>query len=386
MTKVAIVGSGIAGPALAIALKRAGIDSIVYESSATPRDQAGAFLNLAPNGLNALGALGLQKRVAGLGFQNDRLIFCNEAGRVLAETSVGGVTLMRGDLSQILREAAIEAGIPVEFGKRLREIQSRDGRVILTFDDQTRTEADAAVGADGIHSRTRSAFFPDAPKTTYTGIINLGGIVRTDLPPTGTAMRMIFGRRAFFGYVVRPDGDTYWFSNFAQSEEPARDALNSVEAAEWKQRLLAFHRDDPSEVTAILQAITDRIGTFAVYDIPMMRTWHRDAVCLIGDAAHAVGPHIGQGASLALEDAFELARCLRDRPSASEAFTTFEGIRRDRAEAAVKQSRRTGNQKAPTGAIGRRIRDLVLPVFLRLGAKAAQGMYAYPFNWDERVV
>ena len=113
MTKVAIVGSGIAGPALAIALKRAGIDSIVYESSATPRDQAGAFLNLAPNGLNALGALGLQKRVAGLGFQNDRLIFCNEAGRVLAETSVGGVTLMRGDLSQILREAAIEAGIPV---------------------------------------------------------------------------------------------------------------------------------------------------------------------------------------------------------------------------------------------------------------------------------
>jgi 2-polyprenyl-6-methoxyphenol hydroxylase-like FAD-dependent oxidoreductase len=117
----------------------------------------------------------------------------------------------------------------------------------------------------------------------------------------------------------------------------------------------------------------------------MMRTWHRDAVCLIGDAAHAVGPHIGQGASLALEDAFELARCLRDLPNASEAFTTFEGIRRDRAEAAVKQSRRTGNQKAPAGVIGRRIRDLVLPVFLRMGAKAAQGMYAYPFNWDERV-
>src|SRR5262249_15883971 len=207
--------------------------------------------------------LGLAERIAGLGFLNDRLIFHNETGRVLAETAVGGVTLMRGALSQILRESAIDAGIPVEFGKRLREIESRDGRMALTFEDQTRTQADLVVGCDGIHSRTRSAFFPNAPKPTYTGIINLGGIARTDLPATGTAMHMIFGRRAFFGYAVRPDGDTYWFSNFAQPDEPARDALNSVEAAEWKQRLLAFHRDDPSEVTTILQAVTDRIGTFA---------------------------------------------------------------------------------------------------------------------------
>ncbi|HVQ12219.1 MAG TPA: FAD-dependent monooxygenase, partial [Vicinamibacterales bacterium] len=100
---VVIVGGGIGGPALSIALKRAGIESVVYEATDRPRDDVGAFLNLAPNGLSVLRSFGLGSRLDGLGFQNDRLIFHNETGRTLAEVPVGGVTVMRGAVSRVVR-------------------------------------------------------------------------------------------------------------------------------------------------------------------------------------------------------------------------------------------------------------------------------------------
>jgi FAD-dependent urate hydroxylase len=381
--RVLIIGGGVAGPALGIALRRVGIDAVVYEASPAPRDEGGAFLNLAPNGLNALRTLGLA-HLADLGFCNDRLVFHTETGRVLADVPVGGVTVMRGALSRGLREAAIAAGVRFEFGKVLESVAEREGGVVARFADGSTTSGCALVGADGIHSRTRASFFPDAPPT-YTGIINLGGVVRTDLLSTDTAMHMIFGRRGFFGYAVRPSGETYWFSNFAQAEEPARGALEAVDGAAYRQRLLTLHLDDPPEVTRILQAVSGPIGAYAVYDMMALPRWHHGRVCLIGDSAHAVGPHVGQGASLALEDAFVLAKCLRDLPDPATAFTTFERLRRERVMRVLKQSRRTGEQKAPTGWLGRKIRDLILPVFLRKGAQETAWMYDYPFDWEVRM-
>src|SRR5262245_29892445 len=378
---ILIVGAGIAGPAFGIALRRAGIDAVVYEASACPRDDAGAFLKLAPNGLSVLRELGVERRLDGLGFQNDRLVFHNETGRMLADVPVGGSTLMRGALSRAVREAAEEAGVRFEFGKALSSVIERDGGIEARFADGTSARGSSLVGADGIHSRTRYACFPDAPKPAYTGIINLGGVVRTSLPQTGKAMHMIFGRRAFFGYAVRPGGDTYWFSNFEHKEEPSRGTLEQLGVDRVRRDLLDLHRDDPPEVTQILQAITRNVGAWPVYDIPSLPVWHRGAVCLLGDAAHAIGPHVGQGASLALEDAFVLAKCMRDIPEASHAFTTFEHLRRDRVEPVVKQSRRTGRQKAPSGWIGRRVRDLILPTFLKSGARAAQELYRNEDSW-----
>jgi FAD-dependent urate hydroxylase len=375
--RVLIVGAGIAGPALGIALRRAGIESIVYEASKRPRDDAGAFLNLAPNGLSVLRGLGLGPRLDSLGFQNDRLVFHNETGRVLAEVPVGGITVMRGALSRAVREAAEEAGVRLEFGKALSSATEHDGRVAARFADGTTAEGDCLVGADGIHSRTRYSCFPDAPKPTYTGIINLGGVVRTDLRSTGTAMHMIFGRRGFFGYAVRPNGETYWFSNFAQKEEPSRQELVITDTDRYRRQLLAVHEGDPPEVMRILRALSGNIGAWPVYDILSLPAWHRGAVCLLGDAAHAIGPHVGQGASLALEDAFVLANCVRDIPDVPRAFSTFEHIRRPRVEPIVKRSRRTGQQKAPTGWLGRKIRDLILPVILKSGAQAANELYRY---------
>ena len=385
LNPVLIIGGGIAGPALGILLKRAGIESVVYESSPMPQDSAGAFLNLAPNGINVLRAMGLAERIVDLGFRNDRLSFYNEKGYALADVSVGAVTIMRGTLSRLLREAAGEHGVRFEFGKVLQSVVEDGAGVIARFADGTSASGPLLIGADGIHSRTRLSVFPEMPKPIYTGIINLGGVVRTDLPPTGTAMRMIFGHRAFFGYAVRQSGDTYWFSNYAQAKAPEHGSLQSMDTSAFRQRLLELHRDDPHEVHRILQAVDRSIGAYAVYDIPTLPSWHRGSVCLIGDGAHAVGPHVGQGVSLALEDAFVLAKCLRDLSDAITAFGTFEQLRRDRVERVLQQSRQTGQQKAPNGWLGRKFRDLILPTFLHKGAQATKWMYAYPLNWDEHI-
>lgn len=381
-----IIGAGIAGPAAAMALRCVDIDAVVFEATPEPRDGAGAFLNLAPNGINVLRALGLEHVLERIGFQNDRIVFRNDAGHVLADLAVGGITVMRGALSAALRQAAEARGVRFVFGKALESIEGRAGAVIARFGDGTAATGSFLVGADGIHSRTRHAWFATALKPAYTGIINLGGIVHADLPPDRERHAYDLRPQRFLRVCRRPSGETYWFSNLARKHEPSRGALSHLSAQQVKQQLLAIHRDDPPEVGHLLRSVSGGIGAYAVYDLASLPSWHRDAVCLIGDAAHAIGPHVGQGASLALEDAFVIAKCLRDIRDPATAFATFEEVRRARVEPILRQSRRTGQQKVPTGWLGRKVRDLILPAFLRQGAEAIRRLYAFPLEWDEPIV
>jgi 2-polyprenyl-6-methoxyphenol hydroxylase-like FAD-dependent oxidoreductase len=381
--RILIAGAGIAGCSLALTLRRAGFDVHVHEARPTPNDTAGAFLNVAPNGLSVLRALGLPSQESSGGFENNQLVFFNERGRRLADVSVGGVTLMRGTLSRVLREAALAAGAEFHFGKRLTGAVDRAASVKARFEDGSIAEGDALIGADGIHSNVRGTVLRQAPSPVYSGVLNLGGVVSTDLAPTGAAMHMVFGRRAFFGYAVRPAGETYWFSNYAQVLEPP-PGFAGAPSRLYLHHLQQLHQDDPAAVRTILQAISGDIGAYPIYEVPPLSTWHQGRIGLIGDAAHAIGPHVGQGASLALEDAFELARCLRDHADPAMAFNVFEHLRRPRVDGVVRQSRRTGAQKAPAGWLGRQVRDLVLPVFLRKGAADAAQLYAYTADWSAR--
>jgi 2-polyprenyl-6-methoxyphenol hydroxylase-like FAD-dependent oxidoreductase len=283
-----------------------------------------------------------------------------------------------------LREAATAAGADIQFGKRLLTVEEWGGGVAARFSDGETMLGRALVGADGIHSRTRDSFFPEAPRPVYSGFLNLGGVVQTDLPPTGTAMRMIVGRRAVFGFAVRSGGETWWFSDYAVTDEPPRGVLEIADGSIYRERLRELHRDDPPEVARILEAVRDDIGAWAAYDLPSIPRWHRGKICLIGDAAHAVGPHLGQGTSLALEDAFVLAKCVRDIRDPAAAFPAFERLRRERVERVAGQSRRGGPQK-PARRLTRALRTLMLPVFLKRAARATEWMYTYPMSWDERI-
>nr|WP_275957354.1 FAD-dependent monooxygenase [Pseudonocardia abyssalis] len=120
-------------------------------------------------------------------------------------------------------------------------------------------------------------------------------------------------------------------------------------------------------------------------DLPSVRRWHGGRMVVIGDAAHATSPASGQGASMAAEDAVQLARCLRDPPDPGTAFTADEGLRRDRVQRIVRAGARTGDQKA-AGPVGRVLRDALMPLALRMGRPGAQSrIQHHHVDWDAPV-
>lgn len=384
--KALVIGCGVAGPVLSMFLQRAGITPIVYEGRPEPRDEAGFFLNLAPNGLAVLDTLGIKDEILKRGTPTTSIVFQNHHGKQLTENPETTTLIKRGLLTKALREAAIEHGVTVEFGKRLTDVETISQRAVIAhFEDGSETNGDLLVGCDGIHSQTRQAIMPDAPQPNYAGVIDSGGFTHNaSVPPSDGVFRMTFGMQGFFGYQVVPSGEIYWFENHHQSTEPDREQLDTIPDDEWRQKLLDIHRDDHDPISEIIRS-TEEIGKWPNYEMPSLPTWHEGSVCLIGDAAHAMLPSAGQGASMAMEDAVVLAKCVRDREKPEEAFAAFEDLRKDRVEEVATNARRNSNRKAPSNVVTRKLRDLVLPFFLKMGVKSAKQTYSYRIDWDDTV-
>jgi 2-polyprenyl-6-methoxyphenol hydroxylase-like FAD-dependent oxidoreductase len=119
--------------------------------------------------------------------------------------------------------------------------------------------------------------------------------------------------------------------------------------------------------------------------MPVLRSWYAGRVCLMGDAAHATGPHSGQGGSMAMEDAIVLAKCLRDFDDIAAAFAAYQHIRKARVDHIVYETRRIGDRKAPPGLVGRIARDLALRLFLKKGMERLRPIAAHHIEWGERV-
>lgn len=384
--KALIIGCGIVGPLLAIYLQRAGIEPVIYEARSEPNDEAGYFLNLAPNGVAVLDTLGVTEESLDSGIPTTSIAFQNHRGRQLGENRETTVLIKRGLLNKGLREAALRRGVPIEFGKRLKDVEITHGRTVIAhFEDGGEARGDLLVGCDGVHSQTRRSVMPDAPKPRYAGTIDSGGFTKTpNVPSSNGVMRMTFGTKGFFGYQVMPWGEAYWFENHQETTEPDRGKLEAVSDDEWRQKLLGIHRGDHEPIEEIIRSTGGPIGRWPSYEMPSLPAWHTGPVCLIGDAAHATLPSAGQGASMAMEDAIVLAKCLRDVPGVEQAFAAFEALRRDRVEELVEAARKNGGRKAPTNVLTRSIRDLVLPFFLKMGVKNAEKAYSYRVDWGEK--
>jgi FAD-dependent urate hydroxylase len=394
--KALIIGGGVAGPVAAMALGRAGIDSVVYEAYSRGADDAGAFLTFASNGLDALRAIDAHQLVLAEGFPTPRMDIQSGTGKHLGSVPNGGTladgtvsqTLKRAELYRALRDETIRRGASVEYGKRLVDAGTTpDGGVVAQFEDGTEAEGDLLIGADGIHSRTRSIIDPSAPGARYLPVLNIGGYasgVRVQAE-SGT-FRMVFGKRAFFGYAVHPSGEIWWFANPPSADEPADAELASITTEQWREMLVDLFAADDTPAVEIVKATPGRLAGWATYDLPSVPKWHRGPMIVIGDAAHATAPSSGQGASMAIEDAVVLARCLRDLPDKGQAFGAYERLRRARVERIVAHGARTSNSKA-AGPIARKIRDLMMPAILKRVAngKALAWMHDYNIAWDERV-
>ena len=390
-----IVGGGIAGCASAIALHKAGIDAVVHEAYDRTADHAGVFLTLAVNALDAMHALGLD--TSGLGFDTPRIAITSGSGRKLGELPYGtglpdgpvSRTDKRAGLYRLLRDRALACGAHFQHGHRLVDAENTGNGILARFAGGATATGDLLIGADGLRSRTREIVAPQAPGARFAGLLNTGGYARgVTVPGKPGTMNALFGRRCFMAYTAHPDGEVWWVANPASATEPTPAELAAITPDQWRTRLTDLFRQDRGPATSIIAA-TDRIfAGWNTYDVPAVPSWHRGRMIIIGDAAHATAPSIGQGAAMAVEDAVVLAQSLRDAGTIESAFAAYEQRRRARVERVVEQGRRTGGWKA-LGPIARLPRDLVMSLAMKRMARTrndpSQWIYDHHIEWDEPV-
>ena len=390
-----IVGCGIGGPVVAMALQRIGIDAAIYEAHDRPADFVGSFLNLASNGIDALRAIGAERKVLAAAFPTPRMVMWSGSGKRLGDVANGialddgttSQTIQRGLLHRALRDEAVNRGIRIVQGKRLVGAEGNGTGILAAFEDGTEVHAAMLVGADGLHSVSRRLIDPAAPSPRDTGLLSVGGRSHTrTLEPTPDTFHMIFGKRAFFGFTVRPSGDVYWFANVVSADAPAPGPASAIGPASWKERLRALFAGDAGPAVEIIDATGSDLAAYPIFDMPAVPRWHAGPMVITGDAAHATSPSAGQGASLAIEDAIVLAKCLRDAGEVRRAFAVYEHLRRRRVERVVRYAARIGRSKSP-GPFGRWLRDLCMPAALRIFASptAHAWLYRHHIDWSERV-
>jgi 2-polyprenyl-6-methoxyphenol hydroxylase-like FAD-dependent oxidoreductase len=385
MTTALIIGGGIAGPAAAMALQKAGIEAVVYEAHPGGADGVGTFLTLASNGIDALRVIGAGEPALAAGFPTPGITLRSGTGKRLGESRTGGTlpdgttshTIKRADLYAVLREQALARGIAIEHGKRLVGAYDTGEGVRAAFADGSEASGDLLIGCDGVHSAVRRIIDPAAPAPAYAGLLTTGGYARgVEAGGAPGSYEMIFGRRAFFGYAKAPDAEVWWFANV-----PCRDE----HAPGPPPRLPDLFADDAGPAVRLIEATPEPGAMSPIHSIPHLPAWHGGRMIVIGDAAHAPSPTSGQGASLAIEDAVVLAMCLRDAADPRAAFAQFEAARRPRVERIVKWAARINNSKAP-GPVARVFRDAMLPPILKAtaGSRAQRQIHDHRIDWNAR--
>jgi 2-polyprenyl-6-methoxyphenol hydroxylase-like FAD-dependent oxidoreductase len=389
-----VIGGGIAGPATAMALQKAGVEATVYEAYGSTAEGVGGGLSIAPNGQAALALLGAEDVVRRVGIPMTAMVMQSWTGKRLA--SFGGTDpaepigqfVWRGELYQGLHEEAASRGIRTEYGRRLVRVTETADAVTAHFADGADTTADVLIGADGIRSTVRNLIDPAAPSPRYAGLASFAGrMAQTGEPSTKGAMHMVFGKRAFFGYQVLEDASGGWFVNLPQKTAQSLADARQAGAEFWIRELTAVFSEDRTPAARMIARTRpeDLLIVGPMEDVPTVPTWSRGRMVLVGDSAHATSPSSGQGASLAIESAVQLARCLRDLPH-EHAFAAYEQLRRARVEKIIAAAARTNSNKA-AGPVARVLRDLFLPTAMKLLAKPEKmaWQYGYRIDWETPV-
>jgi FAD-dependent urate hydroxylase len=384
-----IVGGGIAGPVAAMALQKAGIEPTVYEAYAGAADGKGGGLSLAPNGMEALDLVGAADAARKLGKPMTGIVLQDWKGNPLGEFgNPPGIAPMlfmfRHEIYRALLDEAASRGIRIEHGKRLVDAAETTDGVTARFADGTEASGDVLVGADGIHSVVRRLIDPAAPTPQYAGLISFGALIaRPGIGATGGKMNMPFGKKGFFGYQVFDDDTAVWFVNLPHAEATTLAEVQRTPAEEWLRLLPPLYADDRTPAADLIgrTAPEELIVVGPMENMPRVPMWSRGRMVLVGDSVHAPSSSSGQGASLAVESAVELARCLRDLPH-PQAFTAYEKARRPRVEKVIAATNRKNSAKA-AGPVMRTVNALAIKAFAKM-AKPEKMAWVFHnrIDWD----
>ncbi|OAR25725.1 monooxygenase [Streptomyces sp. ERV7] len=351
-----VVGGGIGGLAAGIALTRSGWRVKVLERAAT-FGEVGAGLSLWPNGLRALDALGVGDQVRRQALVETQAGIRDMSGRWLSRTDTqeldrrfGPVVMIhRARLFDILR-TALPAGTLCADAKVTRV--GLDGQHVEVEHGEEVSRADLLVAADGIGSSVRSALWPQAPKPRYAGYTTWRLVVDTQqrLSVGGES----WGRGERVGIAPLADDRAYLFC-VANAPEGQRNPGN--ELAEIRRRFGRWHAPIPQLLAA---ADEEAVLRHDIYTLPPLASFVTGRAVLLGDAAHAMTPNLGQGANQALEDAVTLAALLDAHSDVESALASYDHHRRPRTQLIGRRSDRIGVAAQWQSAPATALRDLMV--------------------------
>jgi 2-polyprenyl-6-methoxyphenol hydroxylase-like FAD-dependent oxidoreductase len=394
--RVVIVGGGVAGPAVGLALSRVGAQCVVVERRETLDSTEGSYLTVAANGVDALDTLGCLDTARQVGFETSRNVMYGATGRRLGDVGLGparkdglrALTLKRSALAAAVADQARRAGVEIRTGTTAGSVNDDGEQAHVRLADGSELTADLVVGADGVHSRVRRALDRNAPGARYVGLTNFGGITREtplarDLRPE--AWHFVFGSRAFFGAHPTPDGDVVWFLNVPEPEI-SRERRAATSEQQWQEGLIDLVARDAGPAHELVRTGELELAADNTYDLAHVPVWFRDRTVILGDAAHAPSPSSGQGASMALEDALVLAQAVRDNAAIPTALAAYARARRSRVERIVKVGARSSSSKIP-GPLGRRMQESMMRPILRylVTDESTAWMNGHRVDWTSTV-
>jgi 5-methylphenazine-1-carboxylate 1-monooxygenase len=365
--QILIVGAGIGGLATAISLRKKGFDVQLYES-ANEIKPLGVGINLLPHAVRVLTNLGLGERLSQVAVATRELAYYNKFGQKIWQEPRGKFAgyhwpqysihrgifqlLLLDDAKEIIDEKNIHTGFT------LLSCKNNGHTVTASFMDRktneiTTKEADALIGADGIHSAVRKQFYKNEGAPAFSGIILHRGTAKAKPFLTGSSMIMAgSAKKKFVAYPISAaiDENGHQLINWI-ADLPAPDG-DAHKERDWnrkadKEKLLPEFVDwtfDWLNVPALIEAATD-IYEFPMSDRDPLERWSFERITVLGDAAHPMYPIGSNGGSQAILDAECITECLANEDDPVKAFLQYERIRLTATSKIVLQNRQMGPEE-----------------------------------------
>jgi len=330
---IGILGGGVGGLSAAITLKQAGFDVDVYERHPTPTE-IGAGIVCWPNAsfvLDQLGVLDEIAQVSGVVSKMNRFT-CD--GEVLGSLDINSLSTLMGylsysvirkDLMKILTRRLLELNVDIHYQHNVTSLSNNDnGRVEVKFDNGKSIRPDVVIGADGRMNSIARKYVNEDNRPIYQGFINWIGVFESkDEIFPDISVSDFWGTGERFGIVPVSRTKAYWAGGAASEK------IGHRKPGRYKDELNTIFRHWPSPISNIIDETPEsRINKVYVHDHHPIKTWYKNNVVLLGDAAHSPLPTSGQGACQALEDAWHIGNCLKENSNnISQAFSKFTALR-----------------------------------------------------------
>lgn len=347
-----IVGAGIGGLATALCLQQQGLTIKVMESAPEIKP-VGAGIVMANNAMQVFDQLGIREKVDAAGHRVSCMRITDAQFNDLSfidlhpfeqHYGVHNTAIHRADLQRILAD---ELGFEhIHLSKRLVDIEIKEG-FNLRFEDEIETRGDIVIGADGIRSVVRQKLFPpstirDSGQICWRGICDLVLAERYRY-----AALEAWGPGKRFGFVALNTRQVYWYAV----------ANDDVTSADLSMLFKDFH---PEVLEMIAATPADAVFFSRLYDLQPIHQWYHGKACLIGDAAHATTPNLGQGACQAVEDAYVLGKLFGKGLPVEQVFQRYQSIRIKKAHQVVQTSWMIGKVSHWQNTLGIGIRNFVM--------------------------